>query len=281
MKIKNLSLSFGIHEIFKNVNLDIPENEKVGIVGVNGAGKSTFFKLIMKRLEPDEGKIIIKEDYNIDLIPQVLEDEVSDLSIDVFSYLESGRPIKKLEDELQKTYEEIAKEQSENKQKLLFKKVDKIEQKLQFYRYLEAEEDLLKIVYGMKIDDTLLNSKLSNLSGGQKSKITFARLLYASPEIMLLDEPTNHLDEDTKAFVTNYLKNYKGSLYVISHDIEFLNEITTKILFIDKRTKKMELFDGNYNKFIKVHNEREKTLNRLIEKETEKEKKLQSFCYDK
>ena len=68
MKIKNLSLSFGIHEIFKNVNLDIPENEKVGIVGVNGAGKSTFFKLIMKRLEPDEGKIIIKEDYNIDII---------------------------------------------------------------------------------------------------------------------------------------------------------------------------------------------------------------------
>ena len=188
MKIKNLSLSFGIHEIFKNVNLDIPENEKVGIVGVNGAGKSTFFKLIMKRLEPDKGKIIIKEDYNIDLIPQVLEDEVSDLSIDVFSYLESGRPIKKLEADLQKTYEDIAKEQSENKQKLLFKKVDKIEQKLQFYRYLEAEEDLLKIVYGMKIDDTLLNSKLSDLSGGQKSKITFARLLYASPEIMLLDE---------------------------------------------------------------------------------------------
>ena len=108
MKIKNLSLSFGIHEIFKNVNLDIPENEKVGIVGVNGAGKSTFFKLIMKRLEPDEGKIIIKEDYNIDLIPQVLEDEVSDLSIDVFLYLESGRPIKKLEADLQKTYEEIA-----------------------------------------------------------------------------------------------------------------------------------------------------------------------------
>ncbi len=143
--------------------------------------------------------------------------------------------------------------------------------------YLEAEEDLLKIVYGMKIDDTLLNSKLSDLSGGQKSKITFARLLYASPEIMLLDEPTNHLDEDTKAFVTNYLKEYKGSLYVISHDIEFLNEITTKILFIDKRTKKMELFDGNYNKFIKVHNEREKTLNRLIEIEAEKEKKLQSF----
>ena len=204
MKIKNLSLSFGVHEVFKNVDLDIPEDEKVGIVGVNGAGKSTFFKVIMKRLDIDEGKIIIKEGYNIDLIPQVLEDEVDDLSIDVFSYLESGRPIKELEEDLQNTYNEIANEESEKKQKLLFKKVDKIEQKLQFYRYLEAEEDLLKIIYGMKIDDKLLSSKLSDISGGQKSKITFARVLYSSPQIMLLDEPTNHLDEDTKKFVTNY-----------------------------------------------------------------------------
>lgn len=277
MKIKNLSLSFGIHEVFKNVDLDIPEDEKIGIVGVNGAGKSTFFKVIMKRLDIDEGKIIIKEGYNIDLIPQVLEDEVDDLSIDVFSYLESGRPIKELEEDLQNTYNEIANEESEKKQKLLFKKVDKIEQKLQFYRYLEAEEDLLKIIYGMKIDDKLLSSKLSDISGGQKSKITFARVLYSAPQIMLLDEPTNHLDEDTKTFVTNYLKNYNGSVYVISHDIDFLNEITTKTLFIDKRTKKIELFDGNYDNFIKLHKEREKTLNRLIEKEQEEEKKLKNF----
>ena len=277
MKIKNLSLSFGIHEIFKNIDLNIPENEKIGIVGVNGAGKSTFFKLIMKRLEPDEGKIILKEDYNVDLIPQVLEDEQKDLSIDVFSYLESGRPIRELETYLQNTYEEIANEDNELKQKNLFKKVDKIEQKLNYYRYYEAEEDLLKIIYGMKIDDNLLKSKLSDISGGQKSKITFARLLYANPEIMLLDEPTNHLDDDTKSFVTNYLKEYSGSIYVISHDIDFLNEITTKTLFIDKRTKKMELFDGNYEKFIKLHLEREKTLNRLIEKEREEEKKLRDF----
>ena len=277
MKIKNLSLSFGIHEIFKNIDLNIPENEKIGIVGVNGAGKSTFFKLIMKRLEPDEGKIILEEDYNVDLIPQVLEDEQKDLSIDVFSYLESGRPIRELETYLQNIYEEIANEDNELKQKNLFKKVDKIEQKLNYYRYYEAEEDLLKIIYGMKIDDNLLKSKLSDISGGQKSKITFARLLYANPEIMLLDEPTNHLDDDTKSFVTNYLKEYSGSIYVISHDIDFLNEITTKTLFIDKRTKKMELFDGNYEKFIKLHLEREKTLNRLIEKEREEEKKLKDF----
>lgn len=277
MKIKNLSLSFGIHEIFKNVNLDIPENEKVGIVGVNGAGKSTFFKLIMNKLQADEGKIIINQDYNIDLIPQVLEDEINDLSIDVFSYLESGRPIKELENNLQKLYEDIGIEKNDSKQKSLFKKVDKIEQRLNYYRHYQAEEDLLKIIYGMKIDDNLLNSKLSEISGGQKSKITFARLLYSNPDIMLLDEPTNHLDEDTKIFVTNYLKNYKGSLYIISHDIKFLNEITTKILFIDKRTKNMELFDGNYDRFLKLHNEKEKNLSRLIEIEEEKERKLQSF----
>ena len=128
MKIKNLSLSFGIHEIFKNIDLNIPENEKIGIVGVNGAGKPTFFKLIMKRLEPDEGKIILEEDYNVDLIPQVLEDEQKDLSIDVFSYLESGRPIRELETYLQNIYEEIANEDTELKQKNLFKIIGVIKQ---------------------------------------------------------------------------------------------------------------------------------------------------------
>lgn len=277
MKIKNLSLFFGSQEIFNDINLEIPENEKIGIVGVNGAGKSTFFKLIMGKIEADEGAIIINKNYNIDYIPQVIEDEIDNLSIDVFSYIESGRPIKSLEKELHDLYENIGQEKNESKQKNLFKKVDKIEHKLKNYNYYNAEEDLLNIIYGMSIDDKILNSKISEISGGQKSKITFARLLYSNPDIMLLDEPTNHLDEATKNYVTNYLKNYKGSLFVISHDLVFLNEITTKILFIDKRNKKMELYDGNYDRFFKLHKEKEENLNKIIESQNKEEKKLEKF----
>ena len=123
----------------------------------------------------------------------------------------------------------------------------------------------------MNIDDNLLEKPLNTLSGGQKSKIAFARLLYSKPEIILLDEPTNHLDIDTKEYIINYIKNYKGGVYVISHDIEFLNEVTTKTLFLDKRLKTFELFNGNYDKFKKVIDHHELEIENKIEKQQEEE----------
>lgn len=260
MQIKNLSLSFGTQNIFNDINLNISNDEKVGIVGVNGAGKTTFFKIVLGQLEPDQGKVSIGSNSRVSWLPQVITDEIPSLNVTVFEFLMSGRPIEKLNEELQKTYEEISTESDEKKQTLLFKKTEDIIKKLDYWDYYNADTILLKIINGMNIDDTILNQKLSELSGGQKSKIAFARLLYSKPEIILLDEPTNHLDKDTKDFVVNYLKNYNGSVFVISHDIEFLNEVTTKTLYLDKRTKKMELYDGNYDKFVKVHEAREESI---------------------
>ena len=100
MNIKNLTMSFGVQEIFDDVNLQIKDNEKVGIIGMNGAGKSTFFKLIMGKLEPDNGRIILKPGTRIGFLPQVISDEIPSMDISVFDYLLDGRPIKKLEQEL-------------------------------------------------------------------------------------------------------------------------------------------------------------------------------------
>lgn len=122
--------------------------------------------------------------------------------------------------------------------KFYLKMVDTIQQRLEYWDYYSAESILLKIIEGMDISSNMLNKKISELSGGQKSKVAFARLLYSKPELVLLDEPTNHLDEKTKKFVISYLKEYKGSVFVISHDINFLNQFITKTLFLDKRTKK-------------------------------------------
>ena len=97
MNIKDLSMSFGLQEIFEDVTLQIKDKEKVGIIGVNGAGKSTFFKLIMGKLEPDKGKIILKPGTRIGFLPQVISDEIPSMDISVFDYLMDGRPIKKLE----------------------------------------------------------------------------------------------------------------------------------------------------------------------------------------
>ena len=276
MQIKDLSLSFGTQDIFNDINLSIASNEKVGIVGVNGAGKTTLFKIIMGTIQPDSGKIILENNARVGLLPQVINDEVPSMDISVFDFLMLGRPINKLNDELQKTYEEIAEELDEKKQQILFKKIDKLQQKLEYWDYYSAESILLKIIDGMDISTEMLDKSLSNLSGGQKSKVAFARLLYSKPEILLLDEPTNHLDKKTKEFVINYLKGYKGSIFVISHDIDFLNQVTTKTLFLDKRIKKMELYDGNYDVFKRLHNEREKVLLRQAEIQEREIERLQA-----
>ena len=276
MQIKNLTMSFGNQELFNNININIDDYEKVGIVGLNGAGKSTFLKIVYGQITPDKGKVIIKNNTRIAYLPQVIKDEIPEENITVFDFLLLGRPIDKLNKELEKLYIEISSAE-ESKLNDLYKKINIINQELEYWESYSAENTLLKIIDGMNIDDNLLEKPLNTLSGGQKSKIAFARLLYSKPEIILLDEPTNHLDIDTKEYIINYIKNYKGGVYVISHDIEFLNEVTTKTLFLDKRLKTFELFNGNYDKFKKVIDHHELEIERKIEKQQEEETKLRKI----
>ena len=189
MNIQNLTMSFGLQTIYDNVSFQINENDKVGIVGVNGAGKSTLFNLILGKLTPDEGKIIIKNNINIGYLPQVITDEIPNDDITVFEYLLLGRPIEELKNKLTNLYEKIATIEDQKELNHYLKEITKVEDKLTYYDEYNAESTLLKIITGMNIDDKLLDLKLKNISGGQKSKIAFARLLYSKPEIMLLDEP--------------------------------------------------------------------------------------------
>lgn len=277
MIIKNLNLSFGMQDVFKDININIPDNEKIGIVGVNGAGKSTFFKVLLKKIEPNSGKIEFNSKVNISLLPQVIDDEIPNLNIPVFDYLLSARPIKELEEQLATIYNDVANETDTKKQNKLMKKIDSIQNRLNYYDVYEAENILLKIISGMHIDDDLLYKNLNELSGGQKSKIAFARLLYSKPEIMLLDEPTNHLDAKSKDYIVNYLKNYHGGVFIISHDNDFLDKVTNKTLYLDKRNHNMMLYDGSYSKFMKVKKANEEALDRAILMQEKEEEKLEKI----
>ncbi|MGN1381066.1 MAG: ABC-F family ATP-binding cassette domain-containing protein [Bacilli bacterium] len=274
MKIDNLSLSFGTAEVYKNLTVEFNQNDKVGIIGVNGAGKTTLFKLILGELTPDAGTITVSS--KIGYLPQVIEDNF-DKEMSVFDYLLSARPIKELENKLTNLYEQIAIEKNEHNLKKYMKDITKVEDELTYYEQYNAESELLKIIAGMNIDDALLDLKLKNLSGGQKSKIAFARLLYSKPETLLLDEPTNHLDLDTKDYIIEYLKNYKGLILVISHDTSFLDEITNKTLYIDKNKKTGTLYNGSYTKYEKIKKERELATSRLHDKQQKEEEKLKEI----
>lgn len=275
MKIENLNLSFGTQTIFEDLNISFESTDKVGIVGVNGAGKTTLFKLIMKEIEPASGTISVQD--KIGYLPQIITDEYLNSDISVFDYLLTGRPIKELQDELTNLYTKISTEENQKQLNKLMKQITKIEDELNYYDVYKAENILLKIITGMNIDENLLDLKLKNLSGGQKSKVAFARLLYSKPEILLLDEPTNHLDLDTKEYITNYLKNYKGLILIISHDTAFLDEITTKTLVINKISHKVLIYPGNYSKYLKIKQNIDLARQRLYDKQIKEEEKLKDI----
>ena len=275
MQFKNLTMSFGTQTIFENVNLSIPDNVKIGVVGVNGAGKTTLFKLLMGLEFADTGKIITKNGYRIDWLPQVISDDVDNMNIEVLEYLLQARPIKKLNIELQTLYDSLAN--ANNNQNEIFNKIEKIQKQLDYWDSYNAENILFKIIDGVKLDDDILLKKLNELSGGQKSKVAFVKLLYSNPEIILLDEPTNHLDKDNKNYIINYLKNYKGTVLIISHDVNFLDQVTTKTLFLDKRTKSFSLYDGNYSYFKRVQKQRDENLLKQAQIQQQEEERLREI----
>src|SRR5574344_974082 len=206
MQGKDMCFSFNLETIYDHANFNINALDKVGITGVNGAGKTTLFNIILGNLKLDSGKLIITNNTRIGYLPQeiVINDDLS-----VYDYLLEGRPIKELESDIAHLYERIS-ELTDNKEiDKLLKIIGKKQLFLESYDYYNYENILLNIIDKMHIDLDLLNLKVNDLSGGQKSKIAFARLLYANPDILLLDEPTNHLDIDTRSYIINYLKNYQ------------------------------------------------------------------------
>lgn len=273
MKGSNLNLSFSLEKIYEDANFEINDFDKVGVVGVNGAGKTTLFKVILKEQELDAGKISII-DKRIGYLPQ--EIILDDKDITVFDYIMESRPIKKLEQNLIDLYNDIANV-PEKEQNKIMNKIAKVQAMLDYYDYYKADSIMLELIDDMHIDSNLLDMKLMNLSGGQKSKVAFARLLYSKPEILLLDEPTNHLDVETRSFIINYLKNYKGMVLIISHDVDFLNSIVNKILYVNKISHKLIIYEGNYNTYKKRLAQEKELKEKQIEKEEKEIKELENF----
>ncbi len=273
MKGSNISLSFGMEKIYEDCCFQLNDKDKVGIVGVNGAGKTTLFKVILKEQELDTGKIKCL-DKSIGYLPQEIVLENKDIT--VFDYLLGARPIEKLNNELSSLYEEVALKTGKEQEKIL-NRISKVQASLEYYDCYNYENILLELISDMDIDLSLLDMRLCDLSGGQKSKVAFAHLLYSKPEILLLDEPTNHLDVTTRDFVINFLKKYKGMVLIISHDVAFLNAIVSKILYINKSTHKISVYEGNYDVYKKKLKEEQDAKEKLIEKQEKEINELKKF----
>ena len=275
MKATNMYLTLGTEVIYDDASFQLNNLDKVGVVGVNGAGKTTLFKVILKQLELDYGSINIGKS-RIGFLPQEVKFDNPNLT--VWDYLLESRPIQKINARLEQIYIEL-ETAMEEQQKLLLKEMAKLQEELELLDCYNAENALLQIIEEMKIDDNLLYSKVDELSGGQKSKVAFAGILYGKPDLLLLDEPTNHLDASTKDFIINYLKNYKGTVLVISHDIDFLNKIINKVMHINKINHKIKVYDGNYSVFKKKLLEESKLKELRINQQEKEIKRLEEFVF--
>jgi ATP-binding cassette, subfamily F, member 3 len=273
IKGSKMNLAFGVEIIYEDADFLLNDHDKVGIVGVNGAGKTTLFRLLLGCLRLDSGTITCGK-ARIGYLPQELVIEHEDCTVE--EYLKSGRPIGKLEIELEQIY--IALETLDaSQQAILLKRMAKVQEQLEYYECYEADTILQNLVENMQITSELMNMRMVELSGGQKSKMAFAQLLYSKPEILLLDEPTNHLDASTKEYVTAYLKQYQGMVLIISHDIDFLDQVTDITMFLDKMTHKTYMYDGNYTTYKKKHAAEQLARERLITQQENEIKELSDF----
>ncbi len=273
MRGQNLNLAFGTEVIYDDAEFYIGDNDKTGIVGVNGVGKTTLFRVLLGEQPLDSGKIHIGS-ARLGYLPQ--EIGFADKQKTVWDYLFDARPVRETEARLSELYDELAIADESQHDELL-REVSILQSRLDEYDAYNAENTLLELIYDMSIENELLGMKLGELSGGQKSKIAFAHVLFSNPQILLLDEPTNHLDASTKDFVTSYLKSYKGSVLIISHDAEFLNAVVNKILFVNRVTHKTSVYDGNYTAFKRKYAQEQLLKELRITQQEQEIKKLSDF----
>lgn len=244
MKASHLHLAYGTKVIYDDCDFNLEPTDKVGIVGVNGAGKTTLFRIILGQQQLDDGEITLPS-LRLGYLPQEITIPPEHNNITVWEYVAAGRPVDELQEQLNSEYEKLAKYPDST---AILDRINTLQDLINSYDLANFDYELLKILEKMNLSD-LMDRKMSELSGGQKSKVAFARVLFENAGLLLLDEPTNHLDAETKNFVANFLRNYKGMVLVISHDINFLDTITNKTLFVNKTSHKMKVYKGNYTDF--------------------------------
>lgn len=246
LSCQNISKSFGTDEILKNVSFHIEENEKAAVVGINGAGKSTLLKIIMKQENPDEGEVTLAKDKTIGYLAQY--QDVSGHHTIYEEVLDSKRDMIEMEERLRNMEAQMNTLSGEALEQLLdtYHKLSHEFEQVNGYAYRSEVTGILK---GLGFTEEEFDKKMSELSGGQKTRVSLGKLLVTKPDILLLDEPTNHLDIESIRWLETFLMNYRGAVLIVSHDRYFLDRVVSKVVEIFQH--KGYVYQGNYSDYAK------------------------------
>lgn len=246
ISVQELQKSFGVHEVLRSVTFSLQKGEKMGLVGVNGCGKTTLMRMIAGEMQPDGGTIHRNKDLRVGYLAQLddipLTDTVWGALLKVFEPIRvMERRMAEIEKLLESADPETALRLSSEYQRLT-----ESYNAQQGYAY---EGEMLRVLNGLGLKPEMHQRQVSTLSGGERTRLSLAKLLLQKPDIILMDEPTNHLDLEAIEWLQDYLTNYKGSLLLISHDRYFLDHVCTTMG--ELLGGKMIKFTGNYTEYMK------------------------------
>ena len=246
LSCQNISKSFGTDEILKNVSFHIEANEKAAIVGINGAGKSTLLKIIMQKETPDTGEVILAKDATIGYLAQY--QDVSGHRTIYEEVLDAKKNIIEMEERLRGMEAQMNALTGQELEALLdgYHRLSHEFELLGGYTYRSEVTGILK---GLGFAESEFDRQMSELSGGQKTRVSLGKLLVTKPDVLLLDEPTNHLDMESIQWLEGFLMNYKGAVVIVSHDRYFLDRVVTKVVEIFQHQG--FVYQGNYTEFAK------------------------------
>ncbi len=268
LKVTGLAKSFGIHDLFHDVNFEVSRGDKVGFVGPNGAGKTTLMRCLMGQEEYDAGSIQFDSADTVGYVEQqadfaggTLYEEFQRAFADI---IELGERKKRLE-------QEIAVHHDEETMTEYSRVMNRFEQ-LGGYDY---ESRIRRVAFGLGFTEEDFKKDVGHFSGGQKTRICLAKALLREPDFLFLDEPTNHLDIRMTEWLESFLQSYHGGVLIISHDRYFLDRVATRMIDLDNKT--VTTYEGNYTYYMRVKTQRREALKTAYEKQQEHIHKTEEY----
>ncbi|MCL2285341.1 MAG: ABC-F family ATP-binding cassette domain-containing protein [Firmicutes bacterium] len=257
LQLKDIQKSIGIEEILANVSFIIEEKEKVALVGINGAGKTSVFRLLTGEWTADEGVITKNANLRLGYLPQMTNEEINaamnanpnEAVLTLYESLDKVfDPLKKMEEEMRELETKMAFLTGSELEAAL-KRHDKLANRFEEMDGYEATSRLKGVLRGLGFPESQWQQPFGKLSGGERTRALLGKLLLERPDLLLLDEPTNHLDIDSVAWLEEYLRGFPGAVVIISHDRYFMDRVVTKVIEIEN--KKSVVYYGNYSYFVK------------------------------
>ena len=272
LNVKNLSHGFGDRAIFENVSFRLLKGEHIGLIGANGEGKSTFMNIITGKLMPDEGTVEWAKNVRVGYLDQhtVLEPgmTIREVLKTAFAFLFD------LEASMNEMFEQMASADEEEMTRLL-EETATIQELLEHHDFYLIDTKVEEVGRALGLTDIGLDRDVTELSGGQRTKVLMAKLLLEKPDILLLDEPTNYLDEGHIEWLKRYLNDYENAFILISHDIPFLNSVVNLIYHMEN--KSLDRYPGDYDHFREVYEMKKSQLEAAYNRQRQEISQLKDF----